>query len=67
MIVRSDARNRERFFFSLLVAFAVHYLIAVILLLSVLKLPGWETAAAGFIALIGPAVLSQVMYRWTVS
>jgi len=67
MIVRTESRNRERFFFSMLVAFVVHYLIAVIVLLSVWHLDGWEKAGAGFMALMGPVLLSQLMYRWTVS
>jgi len=67
MLAKSDSTSRERFFFSMLIAFVVHYFIVVILLLAIWKLGGWEKAAAGCIALTGPIVLSQLLYRWTVS
>lgn len=59
--------DRELLFFSILVSFVLFYLISVILLLTAVGVSGWDAAGAGLIALLAPVVLSQLLYRWTVS
>jgi hypothetical protein len=67
MLRNKELTDRELLFFSILVSFVLFYIVAVILLLVMLRSSGWETAAAGFMALTGPGAMSQLLYRWTVS
>lgn len=67
MLRNKDLTDRELLFFSILVSFVLFYIVALILLLAVLNASGWDTAAAGFIALTGPVAMSQLLYRWTIS
>jgi hypothetical protein len=67
MLSKKELTDRELLFFSILVSFVVFYVISIILLFTALRISGWETAASGFMALTGPIVMSQLLYRWTVS
>ena len=64
---QQDLVKREQLALSVVVALTVFYVVAVVLLLAVWDLSGWQTAAMGFVALTGPAALALVFYRWTVS
>lgn len=67
MLRNKDLTDRELLFSSILVSFVLFYIVALILLLALLNVSGWDTAAAGFIALTGPVAMSQLLYRWTIS
>lgn len=67
MLRNKELTDRELLFFSIIVSFGLFYVVALILLLTVLNVGGWDVAAAGFIALTGPAAMSQLLYRWTIS
>lgn len=67
MLSKKELTDRELLFFSILVSFVVFYVISIILLFTALKIIGWEAAVSGFMALTGPLVMSQLLYRWTFS
>ena len=67
MLRNKDLTDREHLFFSILVSFVLFYVVALILLFAALNTSGWDTAAAGFLALTGPVAMSQLLYRWTIS
>ena len=67
MLSKQELTDRELLFSSIIVSLVLCYIVAVLLLLKLLGAGGWETAAAGFVALMGPLGMSQLLYRWTVS
>ena len=67
MLRNRELTDRELLLFSIIISFGLFYVVALILLLTVLNVGGWDVAAADFIALTGPALMSQLLYRWTIS
>lgn len=65
--MKLSAAEGEGIYIAAIVSLSLCYAIAVIVLLKLLALAGWELVAAGALALLAPVVLVVILRRWTVS